>query len=303
MGNDTAGDPISGLRWTHKTTEKVSASLREMGIPICPKTVARLLQKMDYALRVNHKKRSTVPCRQRNQQFEYIRTQRQTFRSQGWPIVSVDTKKKEMIGCFKNPGETWQKAPIAVNDHDFKRDAKGVAIPRGTYDVTANRGSISVGISHDTPAFAVEATRRWWKDEGCRRYPNTRHLLLLADGGGSNASRSRVWKQRLQTELCNPYQLTVTVCHYPPGASKWNPIEHRLFSEISKNWAGQPLDSYETMLNYIQTTRTKTGLIVKAKLLEGDYPIGVSVSKEEMARINLRFHTVLPQWNYTIMPN
>jgi hypothetical protein len=303
MVNETAGDPITGLRWTHKTTTKVSAALQKMGIAVGPRTIARLLEKMNYALRVNHKKRSTVPCQQRNQQFEHIQAQRKTFQRQGWPILSVDTKKKEMIGCFKNPGKTWQKDPILVNDHDFKCNATGIAIPRGAYDVLANRGFVSVGVSHDTPVFAVEAIRQWWKEEGRRRYPQSRHLLLLADSGGSNAARSRVWKHRLQTELCNPCRLTVTVCHYPPGTSKWNPIEHRLFSEISKNWAGRPLQSYETMLNYLRTTKTKTGLSVRAACLDGHYPIGMRISKEEMGKLNLRFHTGLPQWNYTISPN
>ena len=303
MSYDTAGDPITGLKWTHRTTEKLSEELKNAGILVCSRTVARLLEKMKFALRVNHKKKSTISKPQRNEQFEYIGQKRQAFEGQGRPVVSVDSKKKEMIGEFKNPGRVWTQTAIAVNDHDFLRDAKGIALPRGLYDTTANRGHVCVGISHDTPAFAVDALVEWWKDEGRQRYPKAGHLLLLADSGGSNAARSRVWKVRLQTEFCNPYRLTVTVCHYPPGASKWDPIEHRLFSEISKNWAGQPLNSYETALNYIRTTKTKTGLVVNAKILKGHYPTGMRASDEEMTNINLRRHDVLPDWNYTIAPN
>ena len=294
---------MGGLKWTHKTTDKISAELAKAGLLVGPRTVARLLAQMNYALRVNHKKRATIHNEHRDRQFQYIKATRAAFQDRRAPVVSVDSKKKEMVGNFKNPGAVWAKEATAVNDHDFMRDATGIALPRGTYDTTANRGHVCVGISHDTPEFAVDALVQWWKDQGRRRYPRADQLLILADGGGSNASRSRVWKHRLQTKFCSPFGIRVTVCHYPPGTSKWNPIEHRLFSEISKNWKGRPLDNYETIFNYIETTRTKTGLTTTAKLLKGTYPIGVRVSKQEMATIKLRRHEAFPDWNYTISPN
>lgn len=303
MAPDTAGDPITGLKWTHRTTGKISEQLRRVGIDVSPRTVARLLKKMDFALRVNHKKRSTVASERRNEQFEYIKAMRQKFQGKQRPIISVDTKKKEMLGNFKSVGAAWSKEPALVNDHDFKRDSKGSAIPRGAYDPVANRGHVCVGLSHDTSAFAVDALACWWQREGRRRYSDASQLLVLADSGGSNNCRHWGWKYNLQTKLCDRFGLTVTVCHYPPGTSKWNPIEHRLFSQISKNWAGCPLDSYETVLNHIRTTKTKTGLAVTACLMEGNYPIKIKTTKEAIAALNLRPHDALPQWNYTISPS
>jgi hypothetical protein len=303
MAHDTAGDPITGLKWTHRTTEKLSAALISGGIEVSARTVARLLQAMDFSLRVNHKKKSTVANACRNEQFEYIHAQRQKFQGRRLPIISVDTKKKEMLGNFKSVGAAWSKQPHLANDHDFKRDSKGTVIPRGTYDPVANRGHVCVGRSHDTHAFAVDALVCWWHGEGRRRYPDASRLLVLADSGGSNNCRHWGWKYNLQKKLCDRFGLKVTVCHYPPGSSKWNPIEHRLFSQISKNWAGRPLDSYETVLNHIRTTKTKTGLVVTACLMEGDYPLKIKTSKEAIAALNLRSHDVLPQWNYTISPS
>lgn len=304
MAYDTAGDPMGGLKWTHRTPEKLSARLTQGGIPVSPNGVARLLKVMGYALRVNHKKKSTVKSAHRNQQFEHIKTMRETFQAARSPVLSVDTKKKEMIGNFKNAGAAWSMEPRAVNDHDFKRDSKGSAIPRGTYDPLANRGHVCVGVSHDTSAFAVDALACWWQGAGRRRYPDARQLLILADSGGSNNCRHWGWKYNLQKKLCDRFGLAVTVCHYPPGSSKWNPIEHRLFSEISKNWAGRPLDSYETVLKHLRTTKTKTGLAVTACLMEGDYPLKVKVSKEDIAGLNIhRPAGVMPQWNYTISPS
>ncbi|TAJ75794.1 ISAzo13 family transposase [bacterium] len=303
MAPETAGDPITGLKWTHRTTEKISAELNSAGIAVSARTVARLLDKMDFSLRVNHKKRSTVASECRNEQFEYIKEMRQKFQGKQRPTVSVDTKKKEMLGNFKSVGAAWSKEPALVNDHDFKRDSKGTAIPRGTYDPVANRGHVCVGVSHDTSAFAADALACWWQGEGRRRYPGARQLLLLADSGGSNNHRHWGWKYSLQKKLCDRFGLTVTVCHYPPGTSKWNPIEHRLFSQISYNWAGHPLDSYETVLNHIRTTKTKTGLTVTACLMEGNYPLKVKTSKDAIAALNIRRHDVLPQWNYTIRPH
>jgi len=306
LSPDTAGDPMTGLKWTHRTTEKISEQLKKIQIDVSAKTVARLLKKIGYALRVNHKKKSTVKSALRNQQFEYIKTMRQTFQAAKLPAISVDTKKKEMLGNFKSVGAAWSKKPWATNDHDFKRDSTGNAIPRGAYDPIANRGHVCVGSSHDTAAFAVDGLVCWWQKEGRRRYPGAQQLLILADSGGSNNCRHWGWKYNLQKNLCDPFGLTVTVCHYPPGSSKWNPIEHRLFSEITKNWSGRPLDSYETVLNHLRTTSTKTGLAVTACHLEGDYPLKLKVSKEDIAALNIhRHHSTLPQWNwnYTIRPS
>jgi hypothetical protein len=302
MEHHTAGDPISGLKWTHKTTEKISDELRKASLDVSPNTVARLLRGLKFSLRVNHKKLAGKSSPYRNQQFEYISRMRRRFATQGWPTISIDSKKKEMIGRFKNNGRSWENAPVAVHDHDFKRDSIGSARPWGVYETSANRGHVFVGTSHDTPAFAVTGLARWWITDGRRRYPNARRLLILADCGGSNGNRSRVFKYELQKRFCDRFGIKVTLCHYPPGTSKWNPIEHRLFSEISKNWAGEPLVSYETVLNFIRTTKTKTGLVVKATLLEGEYPTGAKVSESQMAEVNLNRHGVLPMWNYTLAP-
>ena len=303
MAQHTAGDPITGLKWTRKTTEKIARELRRAGIRVSKNTVARLLRKLGYSLRVNHKKLSRACSREdRDRQFRYIQAMRKDFESQGLPIVSVDTKKKELVGRFKNPGAVWAKTPILVNDHDFRSDARAKAVPYGIYDLRANCGHVLVGISHDTSAFAVDALAGWWHHQARQSYPNADHMLVLADNGGSNGSRRRSWKHHLQTNVCNRFGCAVTVCHYPSGTSKWNPVEHRLFSEISKNWAGQPLDSLETMLKYIRTTRTATGLRVTAVLTRRTYAKGVKVSDVEMAKLNLDRHRVLPQLNYTLRP-
>ena len=302
MEHHTAGDPISGLKWTRKTTQKISSELRKAAIAVSPKTVGRLLRGLKFSLRVNHKKLAGRSSPFRNQQFEYINRTRRRFARRGWPAISIDTKKKELVGRFKNAGATWEPTPVLVNDHDFRSDASGIAIPWGLYDTQANRGQVFIGTSHDTPAFAVTALAKWWSGAGRRRYPQTKRLLILADCGGSNGSRTRAWKYELQTRFCDRFGLTLTVCHYPPGTSKWNPIEHRLFSEISKNWAGQPLESYQSVLNFIRTTKTATGLLVNATLLDGDYPTGIKVSKEQMSKLKLRQNRVLPMWNYTLVP-
>jgi hypothetical protein len=302
MEHHTAGDPINGLKWTHKTTSKISRELHKAGIMVSPKTVGRLLRGLKFSLRVNHKKVAGKSSPFRNQQFEYINRTRQRFERQGWPSISIDTKKRELVGRFKNAGTTWERAPVLVKDHDFRTDASGIAIPWGLYDTQANRGRVFVGTSHDTPEFSVTALAQWWTSAGRKRYSPTKRILILADCGGSNGSRTRAWKYELQTRFCDRFGLTVTVCHYPPGTSKWNPIEHRLFSEISKNWAGQPLESYETVLKYLRTTKTDAGLVVNATLLPGDYPTGVKLSQTQMNRVNLRQHRVLPMWNYTLVP-
>lgn len=227
---------------------------------------------------------------------------RRRYERLGLPAISIDTKKKEMVGRFKNAGRTWENKPIKVNDHDFKRDSRGSAIPWGLYEIVANRGHVFVGVSHDTPVFAITALAKWWTRTGRQRYPEANRLLILADCGGSNGPRNRAWKHQLQTVFCNRFGLSVTVCHYPPGTSKWNPIEHRLFSEVTKNWAGQPLESYETILKFTRTTKTKTGLRVTSSLIKGDFPIGIKTSDAQIAEVRLRNHRVLPMWNYTIVP-
>lgn len=302
MVHDTAGDPMTGLRWTHKTTEKIRRQLRSIGIRVSRSTIARLLKEQGYALRVNHKKIARCSHEHRNRQFHYIKRLRQSFAKDDLPIVSVDTKKKELVGLFKNSGAAWGKEPIKVNDHDFRSDAKGMAVPYGVLDLRANRAHVSVGVSHDTPQFAVRALATWWARAGRMLYPQADHLLVLADNGGSNGSRARSWKIELQTEFCDRFNLSVTVCHFPPGTSKWNPIEHLLFSEISKNWAGRPLDSYETVLNYLRSTKTRTGLRVKATLDRRSYATGRKITAADMAVLHLKPHRTLPSWNYTLAP-
>jgi len=293
---------MTGLRWTRKTTEKIRRQLRSIGIRVSRSTIARLLKEQGYALRVNHKQIACGCHEHRDRQFRYIKRLRQSFAKNDLPVVSVDTKKKELIGRFKNPGAAWGKEPIKVNDHDFRSDGKGMAVPYGVLDLRANQGHVSVGVSHDTPQFAVRALATWWARAGRMLYPHADHLLVLADNGGSNGSRARAWKIELQTAICDRFNISVTVCHYPPGTSKWNPIEHRLFSEISKNWAGHPLDSYETVLNYLRSTKTRTGLRVKATLDRRCYSTGRKITAADMAVLNLEPHRTLPSWNYTLTP-
>ena len=273
-----------------------------MGIAVSANTVARLLHNMGYSLRVNQKQISTNfhPCR--NLQFEYLAELRYRFQCHHLPIISVDSKKRELVGAFKNPGHRWELAPRCVYDHDFRTDSIGVAIPYGIYDVTENRGALVVGVSHDTPAFAAHAIAHWWHQEGSTRYRGSRQLLILADTGGSNGCRCYAWKTELQSQLANCFALVVTVAHYPTGASKWNPIEHRLFSEVSRNWAGEPLDSYQKILNYARTTTTHTGLQVTAYLDRRHYRCGIKPTQDQIAALQLQHHETLPEWNYTIKP-
>jgi hypothetical protein len=302
MKHETAGDPITGLKWTRRTTGKIATELQRFGINVSARTVSRLLKQMGYSLRVNHKKLSSGSGPDRDEQFAYIAETREQFAQQGWPIVSVDTKKKELVGNFKNGGAAWNREPRLVNDHDFRSTALGIAIPYGVYDLQSNSGSVFIGTSRDTPQFAADNLARWWRYDGRRRYPNANTLLVLADGGGSNSPQARAWKHFLQERVCDRYRVTVTVCHYPTGASKWNPIEHRLFSEISKNWAGRPLDSYEIIVNYVRSTTTATGLRLKAYLVRNDYPEGVKITKEQMKELHLRPHDTQPKRNYTLSP-
>ena len=305
MKYETAGDPMTGLKWTHKTTVKVAAELQTLGIDVSPRTVAKLLKQMGYSLRVNHKKLArvskTLP-EDRDAQFSHIKELRERCAADHLPIISVDTKKKELIGRFKNPGVAWSQEPIKVKDHDFPSEAIGKAIPYGIYDINANRGTVFVGTSVDTPKFAVDSIEAWWLTEARYRYPDADELVILADGGGSNGSQSRNWKHDLHEQLCVRHGLNVTVAHYPPGTSKWNPIEHRLFSEVSKNWAGRPLESYEIVLNCLRTTTTTTGLRVSAHLVEKSYEKGIKINNAQMESLPMTRHEALPRWNYTLRP-
>jgi hypothetical protein len=302
LEHDRAGCPMTGLQWTRRTTGKIAAELGRLDIEVSANTVARLLGQLGFALRVNQKKLSRVSAPDRDEQFRYIAELRERFKESGQPIISIDTKKKELIGNFKNQGQAWSRAPRAVHDHDFRSDADGLAVPYGIYDVLANRGALYVGTSSDTPAFAVDNLERWWREEGEPRYPDATDLLILADGGGSNGNRVRAFKYWLQNHVCDLHYLTVTVAHYPAGASKWNPIEHRLFSELSKNWAGRPLDSFDTLIAYAASTRTATGLEVTAHLVDSQFQTGERISDAQMNALDFEPHEIQPARNYTVYP-
>ena len=304
MDENTAGDPMSLLKWTNKATAKIAEELTRQGHPISDETVRRRLAKMEYSLQANKKELEGHSPPERDAQFRYINQQVKRHVARGEPVLSVDTKKKERVGNFKNAGKTWRRRdqPRQVLVYDYPHLGKGTASPYGVYDVDRNEGFVNVGMTHDTAEFAVESLRRWWKLVGCRQYPNAKSLLVCADGGGSNGSRIRAWKYHLQT-LSNEIGVAITVCHYPRGTSKWNKIEHRMFSFISVNWKGQPLVSYETVVNLISATRTETGLRIRAKLDPRMYHTGQKITDDQMASVNLRTHKTHPQWNYTIDPS
>lgn len=303
VGPETAGDPMSDQKWVRSSLRHLSRRLAELGHRASPPTVGRLLRQLKYSVKANRKERETGSAHpERDAQFVHIEEQKAAHGEAHLPIISVDTKKKELIGDFKNGGRDWCQDAEVVKVHDFPSEALGRSVPYGVYDLERNQGYVRVGISADTPQFAVETIRAWWATEGITAYGRAEGLLILADGGGSNSYRSRVWKQQLQAQLCDPFGLTVTVCHYPTGCSKWNPVEHRLFGPISLNWAGHPLRSWETMLAYLRGTTTETGLSVTAELHEAVYQKGQSVTDAEMAQLNLQPHPVCPQWNYTLRP-
>jgi len=299
---ETAGDPMSEQKWVRSSLRRLSEQLEAKGHRVCPMTVRRLLEKMDYSLQANVKRLAGSQHPDRNTQFEYLESQKQLFLSHGWPVISVDAKKKELIGNFKNAGRGWCQAAEVVNDHDFQLDALGKAVPYGIYDLNHNRGYVYVGQSADTAAFAVDVIAQWWSAFGRQDFANAPGLLVLCDGGGSNGWRSRLWKAQLQEQLADPMGLAVTVCHYPTGTSKWNPVEHRLFSPISLNWAAKPLRTFATMLAYIRGTTTRTGLQVAAFLVEQVYERGLKVTDQVMHSLNLERHATCPNWNYTIRP-
>ena len=277
-------------------------ALAALGHAACPTTVADLLRELDYRLRVNTKRFTGPYHPERDTQFGHLGAWVELFREEGWPILSIDTKKKELVGNFANAGATWLQDAYEVNAHDFRTDARYRAVPYGLYDVLANRGHVVVGTSADTPRFAAEAVARWWGRIGCHRYRPAGALLLLADAGGSNGCRPRLWKKSLQELVADRYGLVVTVCHYPTGASKWNPVEHRLFGPISSNWAGVPLRAPEVVLGYLRGTQTCTGLRVTAEWWDRIYPKGVKVTEEEMAELKIDHHSTCPCWNYTFTP-
>jgi len=300
---ETAGDPMSAQKWVRSSLRHLSARLSAAGHAASPPTVGRLLKKLDYSLKANRKERETGSDHpERDAQFAHIEEQKQWHRDAQLPIISVDTKKKELVGDFKNGGRDWCQDPEVVKAHDFPSEAVGRAVPYGIYDVQRNQGYVRVGTSADTPQFAVAAIRGWWEQEGRAAFPNASGLLILADAGGSNSCRFRGWKQQLQEQLCDACGLTVTVCHYPTGCSKWNPIEHRLFGPISLNWAGHPLRSWDTLLAYLRGTTTSTGLGVTAELHDRVYQKGQKVADRDFALLNLEPHPVCPQWNYTLRP-
>jgi len=299
----TRGHPQSPLRWTCKSTSKLAEELSRQRHPVTDRTVAALLKQSGYSLQANRKTKEGSSHPDRNAQFEYINQQVIACQKQRQPVVSVDAKKKESVGEFKNAGQEWQPQgrPQKVKVHDFPDKKLGKAIPYGVYDLASNEGWVSVGIDHDTAQFATASIRRWWQEMGCRRFPRATRLMITADGGGSNSSRSRLWKVALQ-DLANDLDMELQVCHFPPGTSKWNKIEHRLFCFITKNWRGRPLTSYEVIVNLIGNTTTKTGLTVRAALDPNRYETGIEVSDEQLARVNwtpAQFHG---EWNYTIRP-
>jgi hypothetical protein len=298
----TAGDPMTGLKWTHKTPAKLSRALKRQGVKVGRTALRRVLREQGYTLRVNRKRLTKQHDPQRDRQMRYLARQRQAFLKAGWPVISVDTKKKELVGNFRNAGRTWRRKPLEVLATDFPRDAEGKAIPYGIYDLQRNAGYVVLGTSHETAEFAVAAIRAWWVKVGRGTYVGQQRLLIQADGGGANGCRSWVWKAGLQA-LADEFALTITVTHLPPGASKWNPIEHRMFSAISQNWAGQPLVSYETILKFIRRTRTARGFRCQAHLDPTQYARGLKLRAQDITMLNLKPHRVLPAWNYTIEPH
>ncbi|MGH7964400.1 MAG: ISAzo13 family transposase [Candidatus Binatia bacterium] len=299
----TRGHPESPLRWTCKSTRKLAEELCRQGHPVGARTVASLLYASGYSLQANRKTREGKNHPDRNAQFEHINQQVQRVQKRGQPVVSIDTKKKELVGDFKNPGQEWrpEDEPQEVRVHDFKDKELGKAIPHGVYDMTNNQGWVSVGINHDTAHFAANSIRQWWKKMGQRRFPRASELMITADGGGSNNYRSRLWKVALQN-LADQLDFKLRVCHFPPGTSKWNKIEHRLFSYITSNWRGQPLVNLQTIVNLIASTTTTTGLLVQAALDTNVYATGIKVSDEEMAKLRLTPSDFHGEWNYTIAP-
>lgn len=295
--HETGGNPMNQAKWVRSSLRYLEEKL---GKKVSHTTIGRLLHDMDYSLKVNVKRLAGSAHPDRETQFQYIRSQKEAFLQAGLPVISGDSKKKELIGDFKNPGRTWRQEAVSVQEHDFPQDALGKAVPYGIYNLNHNSGYVYVGQSADTPQFAVEAISVWWQTIGCHLFPTATALLLLADAGGSNGYRSRNWKQQLQELLADQLNLAVTVCHYPTGASKWNPVEHRLFGPISINWAGEPLRTFAVRLSLIRGTVNETGLKVETFLVDKVYEKGRKVTDKVMKTLNIERHTTCPDWNYTI---
>ena len=302
MQDATVGDPISGLKWTRKTTRNLAKELKRKGFQVGHSTIPRLVKKLRYTLRSNQKRLSRKQDERRDQQMRHLIRVRKWFLKRKLPVLSIDCKKKELIGLFRNLGRTWRQQPLQVLETDFPSDAKGKAVPYGIYDVLHNDGYMVVGVSHETAEFAGAAIRHWWLEVGRGRYKACRQLLLQADAGGANACDSWLWKAALQT-LADQLGISITVTHYPTGASKWNLIEHRMFCVISQHWAGQPLDSYETMLKFIRTSTTQTGFRCLAYFDRRKYQAKLKLSPDQKANLNLHYYRLFPQWNYTIQPH
>jgi hypothetical protein len=299
----TRGHPESALRWTCKSTAILAEELTRQNHPVTDRTVATMLKEAGYSLQANRKTREGNQHPDRNAQFEHINEQVVTFHRQRQPVISVDTKKKELVGDFRNVGREWQPKglPENVRVHDFLDKKLGKAIPYGVYDLASNEGWVSVGITSDTARFAAASIRRWWTEMGATRFPRARKLMITADGGGSNSSRNRLWKVALQ-DLANDLGLPLHVCHFPPGTSKWNKIEHRMFCFITKNWRGRPLTSHQTIVELISSTTTDAGLIVRAAIDDNEYETGIKISNEELSRVKLERSEFHGEWNYTIRP-
>lgn len=302
---ETRGDPETPLRWTCKSVRNIADALKKEKLTVSHQTVAAILRELEYSLQGNKKTKEGADHPDRNKQFLYINKIAKQFLIENNPVISVDTKKKELVGNYKNVGKEWSAKgqPTEVNGHDFPDKDVPKAVPYGVYDIANNKGWVNVGITSDTAEFAVESIKQWWRRMGRVLYPKkVKKLLIFADAGGSNGYRSRLWKKEIQ-KFANKEKLEITVCHFPPGTSKWNKIEHRLFSFISMNWRGKPLLTYQTIISLIVSTKTRTGLTVKARLDKRKYKKGIEVSDNEMADINLTKHSFHGEWNYTIKPN
>ena len=299
----TRGDPCSPLLWTSKSTSKLAKALEKKGHKISPRTVAKLLKQLGYSLQSNRKTAEGSSHEDRDAQFQYINEKVKNFQHRNQPVISVDTKKKELIGNYKNPGQEWNRKqePIPVKVHDFPDPGQGKVIPYGVYDLTHNQGWVNVGISHDTAEFAVASIRQWWKTMGIQLYPEAEEILITADGGGSNGYRIRLWKSELQ-KLATEIGLTINVSHLPPGTSKWNKIEHRMFCHITENWRGRPLISREVVVNLISNTTTKTGLTIKARLDKNEYPTGIKISDKDFNDLTIVRESFHGEWNYYLLP-
>jgi len=301
VDEDTAGDPCGGRKWVRQSLRQIQATLAGIDVLVSHVSIRKVLKRQKYSLKANRKSVSSTQHPERDRQFRYIKRVKRRYIQAGHPVISVDTKKKELIGNFYNAGHIWRQHPEQVKDHDFPDEETVRAVPYGIYDVVHNHGTVYVGTSGDTAAFAVDAIQRWYERSDRPQFDDESKLLILCDAGGSNGYRVRNWKRQLQTFTDN-YDLEIMVCHYPSGASKWNPIEHRLFSMISLNWAGKPLRSLAAMTALIRGTSTQTGLVVKAALLPGHYPTKIKVSDDEMATLKLTRRKICPQWNYIVHP-